>query len=107
MSTDNNNPHSTEVEATAEQLKQELQKALDSSTAAVAASTDAVATEPEASAQGWLIEFRPDADILRTGNEPFRMVREICEVVGKEAVTVSVDSSALADIQTLDPENLF
>ncbi len=91
--------------STAEQLKQELQKALDSSAAPETASTNAA--EPEASAQGWLIEFRPDADILRTGNEPFRMLREICELVGKEAVTVSVDSSALVDIQTLDPENCY
>ncbi|GGY39627.1 chemotaxis protein CheA [Bacterioplanes sanyensis] len=93
--------------STAEQLKQELQKVLDSSAVPETASTDVVPAAAQSSAQGWLIEFRPDVDLLRTGNEPFRMVREICELVGQEAVTVEVDSSALVDIQTLDPTSCY
>lgn len=55
-------------------------------------------------AQGWRIYFKPSTDILRTGNDPLRMFRELKEL-GKLTVQANLDElPALAD---LDPESCF
>lgn len=53
---------------------------------------------------GWLINFRSDADILRTGNEPFRMFRELTDVVGKDAIIIRPVFDSLPEFTSLDPE---
>ncbi len=53
---------------------------------------------------GWKIYFKPDADILRTGNEPVRMFREL-EELGR--LEVSADLSGLPDLASLEPEACY
>jgi len=53
---------------------------------------------------GWKIYFKPDADILRTGNEPVRMFRELAEL---GELDVSVDASGLPQLTALEPESCY
>ncbi|UZE94956.1 chemotaxis protein CheA [Alkalimarinus alittae] len=53
---------------------------------------------------GWKIYFKPHQDILRTGNDPLRMFREL-ESLGP--LIVAVDVSALPHISLIDPEACY
>lgn len=53
---------------------------------------------------GWLIHFKSDADILRTGNEPFRMLRELTDLIGKDCIKVEPVFDDLPEFTSLDPE---
>ena len=66
--------------------------------------TGAKAVEPTDSsdaAGGWLIDFKPYTELLKTGNDPVRMFRELAEL-GKLQVEVATD--ALPDFNDFDPE---
>lgn len=52
----------------------------------------------------WVIRFIPDINILRTGNEPVRMFRELAEL-GPMKVTALTDK--LPDLEQLSPENCY
>ncbi len=52
----------------------------------------------------WRIRFIPGRDILRTGNEPLRILREL-EELGRTCVTPIVDS--VPDYSALDPEACY
>lgn len=72
--------------------------------AAVVAATPAPAQstslqEPEV--VGWSIAFSPHVDLLKTGNEPVRMFRELANL---GELTVSADLQGLPDLYQLDPE---
>ena len=54
---------------------------------------------------GWQVTMRPDANMLRWGNEPFRMFRELAEVVGEDVLTVEADISQIPSFGDLDPES--
>ncbi|QGG80241.1 chemotaxis protein CheA [Litorivicinus lipolyticus] len=54
--------------------------------------------------RGWVVTFKPDLDLLRTGNEPVRMFREL-EVFGE--VTARCDLSKLPSLGTLTPEECY
>tara|TARA_R110002072_G_scaffold154_1_gene999 strand:+ start:55975 stop:58083 length:2109 start_codon:yes stop_codon:yes gene_type:complete len=54
--------------------------------------------------QGWSIYFKPSIDILRTGNDPVRMFRELSEMGSLE---VSIDYSDLPVLSNLDSEACF
>ena len=56
---------------------------------------------------GWRIIFRPSEDILQTGNEPFRMFRELQELVGTEHLTVIPVTENLPEFTSLHPENCY
>ncbi len=56
---------------------------------------------------GWHIRFKSDVDILRTGNEPFRMFRELAEIVGEEYLEVTPDFSTLPEFTSLNPEACY
>lgn len=59
-------------------------------------------------ATGWKIRFVPSLDLLQTGNEPFRMFREMAELVGgDECLRVEVDEGRLPDFHSLDPEQCY
>jgi two-component system chemotaxis sensor kinase CheA len=62
--------------------------------------TTAGATEAGAS-DGWLITFAPFANIYRTGNDPVRILSELA-ALGTYQVTA--DTSALPELEELDPE---
>jgi two-component system chemotaxis sensor kinase CheA len=60
---------------------------------------------PDESAQTiWHIYFKPSAEILRTGNDPVRMFRELAEL-GDMSVSAHLDQ--LPVLSSLDPEACF
>lgn len=52
----------------------------------------------------WRIRFIPSADIVQTGNEPYRILRELKEL-GDAQITVFDDH--IPDFTVLDPEEIF
>lgn len=72
----------------------------------VPATEESTAADAEASSTvastGWQIEFWPHADVLRTGNEPLRIFREL-EDLG--SVTVTALTERLVPFSQLDPES--
>lgn len=79
-------------------LQTELQAQLGQ-TCAEAAS---VAMPSAAVVAGWKIEFRPHPEILCTGNDPLRILRELAEL---GELQVRLDSSRLPEWNVLDPES--
>jgi two-component system chemotaxis sensor kinase CheA len=63
-----------------------------------------VAPTEEAKGSGWLIHLTPYPDLLRTGNEPFRMFRELIDIVGEEHCEIEADTSKLPEFTSLNPE---
>jgi len=56
---------------------------------------------------GWRIEMRPHIDMLRTGNEPFRMFRELRDVVGEEYLNVEAHFENLPEFTSINPEECY
>lgn len=56
---------------------------------------------------GWYVRFKCDVDILRSGNEPFRMFRELADIVGKDCLEITPDFSALPEFTSLNPEECY
>lgn len=52
-------------------------------------------------ASTWQISFRPLPSLLRTGNEPVRIFRELAEL---GELTAEVDSEGVPDLDAVDPE---
>lgn len=96
----------------AHELKADFQKILDGESADSVTETvseeidkpNAQEVVAENTQPGWLIHFKSDADILRTGNEPFRMFRELSEIVGKEYLKIHPVLDNLPEFTSLDPE---
>lgn len=65
---------------------------------AVAEAEDTNTTDNET---GWCIAFSPHADLLKTGNDPVRMFREL-STLGE--LTSTVDFQGVPDFYDLDPE---
>jgi len=59
---------------------------------------------PEPAAKHWEITFRPFPELFARGNDPLRMLRELSELGQLESM---VDSSALPDFATLDPQSCY
>lgn len=57
-----------------------------------------------ASTAGWNIYFAPDPDILKTGNDPLRMFRELDEL---GALTVKANLSKLPNFGEMEPESCY
>jgi two-component system, chemotaxis family, sensor kinase CheA len=81
----------------------ELQKQIDD-LLAEDSPAPTVATSGGGGGRGWHIHFAPHEDILRTGNEPVRIFREL-ETLGELSVQPSL--SKAVDFETLDPENCY
>lgn len=65
----------------------------------------AVTAVPQpAPSSGWHISFQPHADILRTGNDPLRILRELA---GLGTLSVQADLSGLPDWTEFDPETCY
>ncbi|GAB1262005.1 chemotaxis protein CheA [Aurantivibrio plasticivorans] len=63
---------------------------------------DEAVEKPTASdMSGWFIHFQPNKDMLRTGNEPSRLFRELAELGD---MAVSVHTSKLVSFAALEPE---
>jgi two-component system chemotaxis sensor kinase CheA len=57
--------------------------------------------------QGWLIKMSPHRDLLLTGNEPFRMFRELRDIVGDDCLEVTSYCDDIPDFSSLTPEECF
>lgn len=79
----------------------------DISESQTTAQTPLTESEPSETNSGnghWLIEFTPSTDIVQTGNEPYRLIRELCEL-GETQVSTLTDQ--LPEFSTLDCELLY
>lgn len=50
---------------------------------------------------GWHISFHPHLDLLKTGNDPVRILRELSEL---GEIVSTMDAASLPDFENLDPE---
>ncbi len=92
--------HDVELVASLQGELQDLLREKLSSTSNDVAALPAVPS----SVSGWRIGFRPHPDILRTGNEPLRILRELAET---GEITVQADISRLPSLAELDPETCY
>ncbi|MFO1436299.1 MAG: chemotaxis protein CheA [Gammaproteobacteria bacterium] len=79
----------------------ELEQALGAKPSTKAATAS---TTPTPAAQAWRIAFRPHPHMLRTGNDPLRLIRELN---GLGTLTVQADTSALPPFADMDPEESY
>lgn len=101
MLSDMQGGHEHEAERPA-QLRKEFEVILNKDTP-IEETTASVGT----GGQGWLIDMRPHTDLLLTGNEPFRMFREIRDIVGDEFLTVIAHCDDIPEFSSLNPEECF
>lgn len=93
-------------------LGQELKKSFESILSSednegdvrTAANSQANDSESDDKPGSWTITFKPEEDILKTGNEPVRMFRELSQLGSVEA---QCDSSALPSLNSIDPEKCY
>ncbi len=70
----------------------------------VPAPQESKSNDEDSSAGGWRVSFHPHENLLRTGNEPYRLLREL-QKLGKLRVTA--DLTQLPDFSNLDPESCY
>lgn len=58
-------------------------------------------------AGGWIISFKPALDILCTGNEPYRMFRELMELSPEGATTIVAHQENLPDFSTMNADQCY
>lgn len=87
----------------AENLRAQFNVLLDGGEANEGA-TEAGSPEATEASEGWSIYFKPDIDVLRTGNDPVRMFRELAEL---GEIEVESNSSELPEFASLDPEACY
>ncbi len=102
----------------ADELKLAFQKILDQApgegaperSPAATASDDGAQSGPEAETEAaggerqWQIHFIPGRDILKTGNDPLRMLAELAEL---GELSVQVDAEQLPDAELMEPDTLY
>lgn len=62
------------------------------------------ASQVDTKSAGWTIKFSPHPDMLRTGNEPIRMFRELADL---GQLDVTFDDSRLPSFEALSPEECY
>lgn len=85
------------------QLRKEFEAILQTEPTVLVETHDADDDSP----LGWLINMRPHKDLLLTGNEPFRMFRELREIVGANYFEVAVHCDHVPNFSSLTPEECF
>ena len=55
----------------------------------------------------WNIHFKPGVDIMRTGNEPIRMFRELADLPGVDSVRTIIDVSEIPVFSKINPESCY
>ncbi len=66
------------------------------------ADIDILLESHESKPEGWSIYFQPNTDILRTGNEPLRLFRELADL---GELSLEVDTGQLPSLTELNPED--
>jgi len=89
------------IESVVEQMSALLDD--DGAQTETAVSSEKADTE-DSKPQGWLINFKPHAHLLQTGNDPLRMFREL-DSLGD--LTVIVDDSRMPSFDSLEPEDSY
>jgi two-component system chemotaxis sensor kinase CheA len=96
------------VQAQQQELETILKKAPDASAAAVLRPQIQAAVMGEGpvhqSQKGWHIVFRPLPQMMRTGNDPLRILRELGEL---GELQVECDLSALPPLDSFEPEDSY
>ena len=69
------------------------------------ASASTEAASSTVAAKGWLVHFKPELDIMKTGNDTVRLLREL-NALADEAKVV-VNNEALPSLVELDPEECY
>jgi two-component system chemotaxis sensor kinase CheA len=87
----------------ASELKNQFEQILNGGSAAAPAVSN-TETNTGGSRTGWEIYFEPDVDILKTGNEPLRMFRELAEL-GQLEVKARLDK--VPTTPELEPESCY
>jgi len=59
----------------------------------------------EVNAEGWVVSFKPFVDIMKTGNDTVRLLRELNSLA--ETAEVTVDNDALPPLSELEPEDCY
>jgi two-component system chemotaxis sensor kinase CheA len=94
-----------EVSKLLEEILANKSGAVPSTSSTPAPAEAAACSAPAASAGGsWKISFTPAADMLRGGNDPGRLFRELGEL---GHLTVVADHSALPGLEEMDPEACY
>ncbi len=62
-------------------------------------------TEKKVAAKGWLVHFKPHVDIMKTGNDTVRLLRELNSLA--DTAEVSIDNDSLPPLSELEPEECY
>ncbi len=88
-----------------EALKQRLDALLsDAEQPRAAASSDTADARSCRGGKRWAIRFAPGSDLLRTGNEPLRILRELAEM---GHITVEADTGRIPPLASLEPDTAY
>jgi len=82
-------------------LKVILGEASDNTTPAAAAEQSA--SQP--AGQGWIVHFAPHLDMMKTGNDPVRLLRELAQLGDSAEITVNNDK--LPPLIEINPEECY
>ena len=88
-------------------LKAEFEAILHGESAAEEVAENVTEDAVGSAGAGWHVTFIPAEDLLQTGNEPFRMFRELQEIVGAGNLEVVPDLSRLPELTSLTPEQCY
>lgn len=93
---------------TAKSLTAQFEKILgQEGDAGVAANEDVGGGDGDASSHRWHVFFKPDSDVLRTGNEPYRMFRELKDSDGVDSFKVEAVVEGMPAFGELHPEECY
>jgi len=68
-------------------------------------STDSTAQTNTATGKGWRVQFTPHIDIMKTGNDTVRLLRELNSLA--DSVEIIVDNEQLPPLAEIDPEECY
>ena len=94
----------TAVSEKSHELKESFLAMLESSDEVDPASSNTAPQKEAGCSEGWSIFFKPEIEIVQSGNEPLRMFRELSQL-GRLKTTALID--ALPSFTALNPENCY
>ncbi len=65
----------------------------------------AQAEQAESAADGWIVSFRPFPDIMKTGNDTVRLLRELISL--SDSAEVTLDNDRLPALEQIEPEECY
>jgi two-component system chemotaxis sensor kinase CheA len=92
------------VQAQQAELERTLEQREGAAPAAAAAQPSAATATADVEPVGWHVVFRPHPHLMRTGNDPLRIIQELADLGDLQA---RGDASALPPLSELDPEDCY